>query len=228
MVLSKHSDFDFRVEEEQYRRARLKMVQSLEKAGVRDSRVLAAMNSIPRHFLVAEALRHKAYSDVALPIGSGQTISAPHIVALMSERLCLEGHEAVLEIGTGSGYQCAILSKLAERVVSIERVPSLANDARRALDRFGVINAVVFLGDGTVGRPKDGPYDAILVTAAGPKVPRSLLLQLKIGGRLIGPFGPSDSQVLLEVRRTSPSDWTQKELGDCKFVDLIGDEGWST
>jgi protein-L-isoaspartate(D-aspartate) O-methyltransferase len=228
MDSSKDSDFGLRVEEEHYRRARSKMVQSLRDSGIQDSRVLAAMNVVPRHVLVAEALRHKAYSNVALPIGSGQTISAPRIVALMSERLCLEGHEVVLEIGTGSGYQCAILSHLAEKIVSIERVPSLARTARKALDRFGVINALVFLGDGTVGRPKDGPYDAILVTAGGPKVPRSLILQLKLNGRLIGPFGPPDDQSLLEVCRTAPSEWTQKNLGSCRFVGLIGDEGWSS
>ena len=147
------------------------MVARLAEAGVRDSRVLDAIGAIPRHELVPEALSAQAYQNAALPIGDGQTISAPGVVAVMSEALELRGSESVLEVGTGSAYQAAILSRLAARVVSIERVPRLAAQARRTLDQLGIHNVVVYLGDGTRGRAADGPYDAIVVTAGGPTVP---------------------------------------------------------
>jgi protein-L-isoaspartate(D-aspartate) O-methyltransferase len=215
------------VEATRYRRARERMVAELEARGIRDARVLAALREVPRHELIPEALRHRAYDDCALPIGAGQTISAPYVVALMSQHLELRGDENVLEIGTGSAYQCAVLSKLAARVTSIERLPSLADRARTALDRLRVENAVVYLGDGTRGRPGAAPFDAVAVTAAGPEVPVPLLSQLADGGRLIGPFGPRDSQQLLRVDRLASGEMRQTALGRCRFVDLVGAHGWS-
>jgi len=207
--------------------ARRRMVERLARGGVRDARVLAAFAAVPRHLLVPEALHAQAYRDAALPIGEGQTISAPGVVAAMSEALELRGDEHVLEIGTGSGYQAAILSQLAARVVSVERVPKLAASARRALDRLGMSNVVVYWGDGTRGRPGDAPFDAIVVTAGGPSIPEPLLDQLASGGRLVGPFGSRDEQRLMRVRREGASRFRRELLGRCRFVDLVGDHGWS-
>jgi protein-L-isoaspartate(D-aspartate) O-methyltransferase len=207
--------------------ARRRMVERLAEAGVRDRRVLAAFGAVPRHLLVPEALQAQAYRDAALPIGEGQTISAPGVVAAMSEALELRGDETVLEIGTGSGYQAAILAQLATRVVSVERVQRLAASARRALDKLGMTNVVVYWGDGTRGRPTDAPFDAIVVTAGGPSVPEPLLAQLAPGGRLVGPFGERAEQRLLRVRRTGENEYREELLGRCRFVDLVGDHGWS-
>lgn len=210
------------------RRARARMVERLVRAGVvRDPRVCAALEAVPRHWLVPEALHAQAYRDHALPIGDGQTISAPSTVARMSEALALEGHERVLEIGTGSGYQAAVLGLLAERVISIERLPRLAAAARSALDRLGIRNVVVHLGDGSLGRPSDGPYDAILVTAGAPDLPRPLLAQLAPGGRLVAPVGPRGAQRLVRVRRSPEGRWRAEVLGPCRFVDLVGRHGWA-
>jgi protein-L-isoaspartate(D-aspartate) O-methyltransferase len=206
--------------------ARRRMAERLARAGVSDARVIEALARVPRHRLLPEALRGQAYRDVALPIGEGQTISAPGVVAAMTQALELRGHETVLEVGTGSAYQAAILAALAARVVSIERVPRLAAAARRSLDRLGVTNVVVFLGDGTRGRLADGPYDAILVTAGGPAVPQPLLDQLALGGRLVGPFGPRSRQRLLRIRRRGERDFAQELIAHCRFVDLVGTHGW--
>jgi protein-L-isoaspartate(D-aspartate) O-methyltransferase len=206
---------------------RRRMVERLAAGGISDARVLEAFRSVPRHRLVSEALRGRAYHDVALPIGEGQTISAPGVVATMTQALALEGHETVLDVGTGSGYQAAILSRLAARVVSIERVGRLAAAARRALDHLGVSNVVVYLGDGTLGRPADAPYDAIVLAAGGPEVPRPLLEQLKPGGRLVGPFGSRDEQRLLRVGRGSDGTFHSEVIGRCRFVDLVGAHGWA-
>jgi protein-L-isoaspartate(D-aspartate) O-methyltransferase len=189
------------------------MVARLESAGIRDPRVLAALRRVPRHRLVPEALRHRAYEEGALPIGERQTISTPEVVAAMTEALALRGDETVLEIGTGSAYQTAILSRLAERVISIERIPRLASRARSALDSFGVSNAVVFLGDGSRGWPAEAPYDAIVVTAAAPTVPEPLLEQLAPGGRLVGPFGERDEQALLRITRRPDGEFERETLG---------------
>jgi protein-L-isoaspartate(D-aspartate) O-methyltransferase len=202
------------------------MVERLAEAGVRDARVLAALAAVPRHRLVAEALAHQAYEDVALPIGDGQTISAPGIVASMTAALELTGSEKVLEIGTGSAYQAAVLARLAARVISIERLPALASRARTQLDRLGVTNVVVHLGDGTRGRPNDAPYDAILLTAGGPEIPGPLLDQLGPSGRLVGPFGERQSQVLVRVRKGLDGRLAREELGGCRFVDLVGEFGF--
>ena len=219
-----------------YRRARQRLARQLASDGIRDARVLAAFEAVERHQLVPEGLRDRAYQDTPLPIGDGQTISAPGVVALMSEAAELAGDERVLEVGTGSGYQAAIASRLAAEVVSIERFPRLASRARRALDALAVHNVVVHLGDGTLGRPHDAPYDAILVTAGGPEVPRPLLEQLAPGGRLVGPFGTRDAQQLLRIRRHRQADartaaagpeFTREVIARCTFVDLIGAHGWS-
>jgi protein-L-isoaspartate(D-aspartate) O-methyltransferase len=210
----------------EYRLPRRRLAERLAHDGVKDPRVLAAVQEVPRHRLLPEALWAQAYRDAALPIGDGQTISAPSVVARMTEALQLTGRETVLEIGTGSGYQAAVLARLAARVVSIERLPGMAARARRALDDLGTTNVVVHLGDGTRGRPSEGPYDAIAVTAGGPDVPEPLLAQLAPGGRLVGPFGPRGAQVLLRVRRSGHGQLRREVLGRCRFVDLIGEHGW--
>lgn len=206
---------------------RRRMAERLARAGIRDARVLAAFASVPRHRLVPEALRGKAYRDVALPIGDGQTISAPSVVAAMTEALGLSGGETVLEVGTGSGYQAAILSQLAGRVISVERLPKLAASARTALDALGVSNVVVYLGDGSLGRPQDAPFDAIVVTAGGPEVPAPLLAQLAPGAALVGPFGAREEQRLLRIRRLARGGFEREVIGRCRFVDLVGSHGWA-
>ncbi len=203
------------------------MVERLARGGLRDARVLAALEAVPRHWLVPEVLHGQAYRDHALPIGDGQTISAPSTVAAMSEALALRGSESVLEIGTGSSYQAAVLGLLAERVVSIERLPRLAAAARRALDRLGIRNVVVHLGDGSVGRLADAPYDAIVVTAGAPGLPQPLLAQLAPGGRLVAPVGPRGAQRLMRVWRQADGGFRTEELGPCRFVDLVGRHGWA-
>jgi protein-L-isoaspartate(D-aspartate) O-methyltransferase len=210
-----------------YARARARLVRRLAAAGVTDRRVLQAFRSVPRHRLVPEALRSRAYQDAALPIGSGQTISAPSVVAAMTAALELAGPEHVLEVGTGSGYQAALLSQLAARVISVERVPRLAAQARTALDHLGVTNVLVYLGDGSGGRPREAPFDAIVVTAGGPDVPAPLLEQLAPGGRLVGPFGARDRQDLVRVRRGARGGFQREVLGRCRFVDLVGAHGWA-
>jgi protein-L-isoaspartate(D-aspartate) O-methyltransferase len=203
------------------------MVERLRKTGIRDPRVLAALRSVPRHRLVPEALQHRAYDESALPIGEVQTISAPRVVAAMSQALALRGDETVLEIGTGSAYQAAVLSRLAERVISVERIPRLADRARSTLDGLGISNVVVFLGDGSRGWPAEAPYQAIVVTAAAVAVPEPLLDQLAPGGRLVGPFGDRHEQVLLCITRRPDGELEREELGRCRFVDLVGEHGWA-
>jgi len=193
--------------------------------GIRDPRVLAAMRKVPRHLFVDEALKDQAYGDYPLPIGEGQTISQPYIVALMTEALELKGPEKVLEVGTGSGYQAAILAELARWVYSIERYPSLAYQAKRTLERLGYNNVIIRVGDGTKGWPEAAPFDAIIVTAAGPKIPEPLLEQLKDGGRLVMPVGDEWSQYLIKV--TKKGDKLYKEnLGAVRFVKLVGEYGF--
>ena len=211
---------------DRYAAPRRRMVERLARAGVRDSRVLAALAAVPRHELLPTALAGQAYRDAALPIGGGQTISAPGVVAAMTAALELAGGETVLEVGTGSGYQAAILARLAARVISVERLPRLAAQARRTLDRLGVTNVVVYLGDGSRGRPGDAPFDAIVVTAGGPEVPGPLLEQLAVGGRLVGPFGGREEQRLLRIRKRGAQRFEREWIGRARFVDLVGEHGW--
>jgi len=193
--------------------------------GVTDPRVLAVMGKVPRHEFMPEALRTQAYGDHAMPIGEGQTISQPYIVALMTELLELKGDERVLEIGTGSGYQAAVLAELCQKVFTIERVKTLADKARATLDRLGYKNVVMKVYDGTYGWKEMSPFDAIIVTAAAPDVPDTLVDQLKDGGRLVIPVGERYSQVLMKVIK-SPSGVVTKTSIPCVFVPLIGAKGW--
>lgn len=209
-----------------YEGARQKMLESQIRArNVRDPRVLEALRRVPRHLFVEEALRDRAYLDKALPIGEKQTISQPYMVAAMTEALELRGTERVLEIGTGSGYQTAVLAELAESVFSVERIASFVPPARRRIESLGRYNVLIRVGDGTIGWSEHAPYDAILVTAGAPEVPRPLLEQLKLGGRLVVPVGPEDAQELLRIRRDERG-FTEESLGDCRFVKLIGRHGW--
>jgi protein-L-isoaspartate(D-aspartate) O-methyltransferase len=193
--------------------------------GVRDPRVLSAMRRVPRHEFMPEALRSEAYGDHALPIGSGQTISQPYIVALMTELLELAGKERVLEIGTGSGYQAAVLAELSEKVFSVERVKALAEKARAVLDRLGYQRVAMKVYDGTYGWKEMGPFDAIIVTAAAPEVPQALVEQLKEGGRMVVPVGERYSQVLLKLIKTAEGVRRETHI-PCVFVPLIGAYGW--
>jgi protein-L-isoaspartate(D-aspartate) O-methyltransferase len=209
-----------------YEGARQKMLESQIRArNVRDPRVLEAIRKVPRHLFVEEALRDRAYLDKALPIGEKQTISQPYMVAAMTEALELHGPERVLEIGTGSGYQTAVLAELCESVFSVERIPSFVPVARQRLEKLGRYNVLIKVGDGTIGWSEHAPYDAILVTAAAPGLPRPLLEQLKIGGRLVVPIGPEDSQALMRIRRDEDG-FHEEALGECRFVKLIGRHGW--
>lgn len=201
------------------------VVEQLIGRDIRDQRVLAAMRTVPRHAFVPEEYRHLAYSDGPLPIGEGQTISQPYIVALMTQLLSLEGSEKVLEIGTGSGYQAAILAYLVAEVHTIERHTQLANNARELLSGMGYKNVHINLGDGSQGWFAAAPYDAVIVTAAAPEVPPLLLEQLVEGGRLVIPVGSRFNQTLQLWRRTEDA-FTHDELTPVAFVPLIGKYGW--
>lgn len=206
-------------------RSRRRLVQELRLLGIEDERVLKAMERVPRHLFVPEALRHKAYLDVPLPIGHGQTISQPSTCALMTQALGLKGGEKVLEVGTGSGYQTALLAELTHRVFSVERIPELAQRARKVLDGLGYGWVLIRIGDGSRGWPEEAPFDRILVTAAAPGIPRSLIRQLKVGGVLVVPVGDDGGGRLLRVTRLEGSLRTE-DLGPCRFVKLVGVEGW--
>jgi protein-L-isoaspartate(D-aspartate) O-methyltransferase len=199
---------------------------ALERRGITDPRVLDAIEQTRRELFVPEALQYAAYDDDALPIGQGQTISQPYIVALMTQELQLDGEERVLEIGTGSGYQTAILARLARHVVTIERIGSLSAAARRILAQSGVTNVEYLVGDGTLGNPEHGPYDRIIVTASAPQVPEPLYEQLKPGGRIVAPVGDEASQDLVILEKT-PTGPRQTPLCGCRFVKLIGAAGWA-
>jgi protein-L-isoaspartate(D-aspartate) O-methyltransferase len=193
--------------------------------GLTDPRLLAAFRAVPRHLFCEPPGHPESYADHPLPIGEGQTISQPYIVALMTDELRLRGGERVLEIGTGSGYQTAILCEMAGEVVSVERHASLAERARRLLDRQGYANVSLHVGDGTRGWPEGAAYGAILVTAAAPHVPKALRDQLANGGRLVAPVGDSYAQTLLAVTREGDVFRTERGIA-CRFVKLIGEDGW--
>ena len=208
--------------------ARRRMVDSqLTGRGISDPRVVEAMLRVPRHLFVEEAMAAQAYSDTSLPIGEKQTISQPYIVALMTELLSLDGREKVLEIGTGSGYQTAILATLADRVYTIERVRPLALKARRVLDSQGFLNINLRIGDGTDGWEEEKPFDAIIVTAGAPSVPQTLLGQLNFGGRLVIPTGSSNQQMLHRYTKGLDGTIQVEQFSACRFVKLIGKFGWS-
>jgi len=207
--------------------ARLAMVRSqLQRRGITDARVLHAMREVPRHAFVPPEWRHEAYSDHPLPIAHDQTISQPYMVAIMTQSLALQGHERVLEVGTGSGYQAAVLSRLVAHVYSIEYFPALAESARAVLQRLGYTNIQVIVGDGGLGLPTQVPYDGIIVAAAAPHVPQPLLTQLAEGGRLVVPVGSVTSQELLIITRHG-DDYPQGRSVPCRFVPLLGQEGWT-
>jgi len=207
-------------------RARVLLVDELRGQGIRDERVLAALGRVPRHRFVPPHLVPHAYEDRPLPIGSGQTISQPYIVALSTEALALGPGDRVLEIGTGSGYQTAILAELAGEVHTVERLPELSAGARERLAALGYRNVHFRVGDGTLGWPEAAPFDAILVTAGAPRVPRKLLEQLGPGGRMVIPVGGRWSQELTLVRREEEG-FVHERLCPCTFVPLIGEEGWT-
>jgi protein-L-isoaspartate(D-aspartate) O-methyltransferase len=209
-------------------KVRLKMVEEqIASRGIKDAKLISAMKKIPRHLFVEEALQSQAYSDHPLPIGEKQTISQPYMVALMTEALLLTGKEKVLEIGTGSGYQTAILAELSEKVFSIERIRPLAIRARKLLYELGYFNVEIKIFDGTFGWMEESPFDAILVTAGSPDIPQPLIDQLTMGGRLVIPVGDAFVQDLFRVIRTEEG-IKKEDLGGCRFVKLIGKYGWES
>ncbi len=212
--------------ESAYRQPRLMMVKNqLEARGIRDKQVLKAMRELPRHLFVPEAFRLKAYDDSALPIGEEQTISQPYMVAVMTELLELTGTEKVLEIGTGSGYQTAVLGKVAMQVYSVERIQKLLVNSRRLLENLGYTNCALKVFDGTLGWSDFAPYDAIIITAGGPELPKPLLDQLKTGGKLVMPIGGMGGQILRKFVKT-PSGTRETKHTACTFVKLVGEYGW--
>lgn len=210
-----------------YATGRVRMVQEqLLSRDIFDNRTIDAMLEVPRHLFVDDAMRGRAYGDHPLPIGAGQTISQPYIVAYMTQALRLQGHEKVLEIGTGSGYQAAILSRMCDKVYTVERINSLLAGARRIFDKLHYFNVRAKLDDGTLGWPEYAPYDAIIVTAGGPAIPQPLIDQLADAGRLIIPVGDQHVQVLqLLEKKEGTVEITN--LAGVRFVDLVGEYGWN-
>jgi protein-L-isoaspartate(D-aspartate) O-methyltransferase len=202
------------------------VARQLEDRAVADARVLAAMREVPRHLFVSDDLADAAYDDRALPIGGGQTISQPYVVALMLEALAVQPGERALEVGAGSGYAAALLARLAREVVAIERDPQLCEEARRRLAELGVANIEVHAADGTLGWPARAPFDAILVSAGGPHVPPALEAQLAPGGRLVMPVGARREQSLVRLVRRAGGEIERQELGEVAFVPLVGEQGF--
>ncbi len=211
---------------EDFKKLREQMVEEqLKPRGIEDQRVLEAMETVPRHLFVDEDIIERAYDDCALPIGGGQTISQPYMVAVMTELLELKGDEKVLEIGTGSGYQAAIISLLAREVFTVERIETIALKARERFRKLNYTNIHVVVGDGTLGLPEQAPFDGIVVTAAAPEIPETYVKQLKVNGRLVIPVGSRFSQLLYQIRKT-PSGIDTSTSTPCVFVPLIGKYGW--
>jgi protein-L-isoaspartate(D-aspartate) O-methyltransferase len=201
--------------------------EQLVPRGIQDERVLAAMRKVPRHLFVEAGMQDRAYDDCPLPIGQNQTISQPYMVALMAQSLELEGEEKVLEVGTGSAYEAAVLAELCAQVVSVERLEDLALKARARLISLEYANVLVVVGDGTLGCQEHAPYDAIVVSAASPCIPRPLLNQLKPDGCLVLPIGEEELQSLVRLRKKGER-LEEEYLGECRFVKLIGTHGWET
>lgn len=209
-----------------YQSLRESMVKNqMESRGIRDPKVLEAFKKVPRHEFVNESLIDQAYSDHPLPIGDQQTISQPYIVALMTEALQIGSDDRVLEIGTGSGYQAAILAELAYRVYTVERNRTLYEKARKTIEKLGYYNIICRYGDGTLGCKEEAPFDAIMVTAGAPEIPGPLVDQLNIGGRMVIPVGSTTSQMMIKLYRDEQG-IHETELGGCRFVKLIGQRGW--
>ena len=206
-------------------RLRRMVDEQLRGRDIADRRVLAAMEEVPRELFVPPDLRRRAYDDAALPIGAGQTISQPYMVARILEELGLDGDERVLDVGTGSGYQAAVLSRLAQEVHTIERIPELAEQARRNLEAVGIDNVEIHVGDGSLGDPEHAPFDGIAVAAAAPGFPKALYEQLRVGGRLVVPVGRRQGQ-RLEVIVRSPEGPAVIRSVPCRFVPLVGEEGF--
>jgi protein-L-isoaspartate(D-aspartate) O-methyltransferase len=210
-----------------YEQSRLKMVETqIVRRGVRDPKVLAAFKKVPRHLFVEHALQDRSYDDNPLPIGEGQTISQPYIVALMSQALEIKGGEKVLELGTGSGYQAAILAEMGAKVFTIERIDKIARKARKVLEDLKYHNIAVKIADGTLGWNEFAPYDRIIVTAGAPEVPKSCWAQLAEGGRMVIPVGDVYTQSLMVIDKVEGKP-VNKDLGGCVFVPLVGRDGWS-
>ncbi|WP_400190854.1 protein-L-isoaspartate(D-aspartate) O-methyltransferase [Hymenobacter sp. B81] len=211
-----------------HRGQRRALVEELRRKGIRDERVLAAIGEVPRHRFFERGFESHAYQDKAFPIGEGQTISQPYTVAFQTELLRLSPGQRVLEVGTGSGYQCAVLLAVGAEVFSIEYNAVLFERTRRRLHELQLGGAHLFCGDGSVGLPAHAPYDGILVTAAAPALPRPLLRQLRVGGRLVVPVGNEQVQRMVRVTRESAEGFAQEELGDFRFVPLLGAAGWAS
>ena len=201
------------------------LIERLQDRGIRDLEILRAFDTIHRHEFVPEAVRHRAYEDAPVPIGFGQTASQPSLQALYMQLLDLKSSDKVLEVGTGSGFQTAVLAQLVDRVYSIERIRELGVRAREALERLRISNVAILIGDGTIGWSRYAPYDAILVAAGGPEIPEPLLSQLAIGGRMLIPVGNLEMQRLMMVKRTEEG-MQYEEVLDCTFVPLLGRFGW--
>ncbi len=211
-----------------YSVARRRMVeQQIAARGVTDKRVLEAMSTVPRHLFVEAGLQSHAYGDASLPIGEKQTISQPYMVASMTAALELQGDERILEIGTGSGYQTAVLSRLVKRVYSVERIAVLAGRARKILDQLQMSNINIKIGDGTIGWQDQAPFAGILVAAGSPDVPTKYLDQLAVGGKLVLPVGDQNQQILTRIIRQENGGFKREQLMGCRFVPLIGEQGWS-
>lgn len=205
---------------------RFRMVEhQIAARGIKNVRILEAMQQVPRHIFIPPLLDRSAYDDCPLPIGNGQTISQPYIVALMTELLDPKPEDRILEIGAGSGYQAAILAMLAAQVVTIERIPAVANLARSNLEALGITNAKVIVADGTLGHPADSPYNGIIITAATPQIPKPLLDQLDDGGSLVAPVGDREIQDVIRIKKTDGR-FVETRHGSVRFVPLIGEYGW--
>jgi protein-L-isoaspartate(D-aspartate) O-methyltransferase len=211
---------------DRYVAQRRALINRMQERGIRDLNVLRAFDQVHRHQFVPHAVSHRAYEDAPIPIGFGQTASQPSLQALYMQILEIGGNDRVLEIGTGSGFQTAVLAQLADRVYSVERIRELATRAREALDALRISNVAILVGDGTIGWSRYAPYDAILVAAGGPEIPQPLLDQLADGGRMLVPVGPRDVQRLVLVRRRGDR-FEQEEVLDCTFVPLLGRFGWA-
>jgi protein-L-isoaspartate(D-aspartate) O-methyltransferase len=210
---------------DRYVAQRRMLIERLQDRGIRDLEVLRAFDLIPRHEFLPEAVRHRAYEDSPIPIGFGQTASQPSLQALYMQTLQLSANDKVLEIGTGSGFQTAVLAQLVDRVYSVERIRELGVRARETLERLRISNVAMLVGDGTIGWTRYSPYDAILVAAGGPEIPEPLLAQLAMGGRMLIPVGGLDAQRLMLVKRTEEG-MQFEEVLDCTFVPLLGRFGW--